>query len=65
MGSIKEIDIENRTYYFYNDIIDIKTFDSRNLKLDKKTYKDFDIYNIGYVTVKKIGENCKSLIFAH
>ena len=55
MGSIKEINIKNRTYYFYNDITDIKTFDSNNLKLDKKTYKDLDIYNIGYVTVKKIG----------
>ena len=56
MGSKKEINIKNRTYYFYNDIIDIKTFDSNNLKLDKKTYKDLDIYNIGYVTIKKIGD---------
>ena len=55
MGSIKEINIKNQTYHFYNDIIDIKTFDSNNLKLDKKTYKDLDIYNIGYVTIKKIG----------
>ena len=55
MGSIKEINIKNRTYYFYNDIIDIKTFDSNMLKLDKKSYKNLDIYNIGYVTVKKIG----------
>ena len=47
MGSIKEVNIKNRTYCFYNDIIDIKTFDSSNLKLDKKTYKDLDIYNIG------------------
>ena len=39
MGSIKEINIKNRTYYFYNDIIDIKTFDSNNLKVDKKTVK--------------------------
>ena len=49
--SIKEINIEECTYYFYNDIIDIETFDSKNLKLDKKTYKDLDIYNIGYVTI--------------
>ena len=28
MGSIKDINIKNRTYYFYNDNIDIKTFDS-------------------------------------
>ena len=55
MGPIKEINIKDRTYYLYNDIIDLKTFDSKNLKLDKKTYKDLDIYNIGYVTIKKIG----------
>ena len=56
MGSIKEINIKDRTYHFYNDIIDLKTFDSKNLKLDKKAYKDLDIYNIGYVTIKKIGD---------
>ena len=56
MGSIKEINIKERTYYFYNDIIYLKPFDSKNLKLDKKTYKDLDIYNSGYVTIKKIGD---------
>ena len=55
MGSIKQINIKNQTYYFYNDIIDIETFDSNMLKLDKKSYKNLDIYNIGYVTIKKIG----------
>ena len=55
MGSIKGRNIKDRTYYFYNDVIDIETFDSNNLKLDKKSYKDLDIYNIGYVTIKKIG----------
>ena len=55
MGTIKQIMIKNRTYYFYNDIIDIETFDSNMLHLDKKSYKDLDIYNIGYVTIKKIG----------
>ena len=39
MESIKEINIKNRTYYFHNDIIDLKTFDSKNLKLDKKRTK--------------------------
>ena len=56
MGSIKEINIKERTYYFYNDIIDIETFDSKNLKPDKKTYKDLDISNIEYVTIKNIGD---------
>ena len=46
MGSIKETNIKNRTYYFYSDIIDIEIFDSSNLRLDKKSYKDLDIYNI-------------------
>ena len=54
MGSIKEINIKNWTYYFYNDITDIKTLDS-NVKIRQKTYKNLDIYNIGYVTIKKIG----------
>ena len=55
MGSIKQKNIKNPTYYFYNDFIDIETFDSNKLKLDKKAYKDLDIYKIGYVTIKKIG----------
>ena len=36
MGSIKKVNIKNRTYYFYNYIIDIETFDSNMLKLEKK-----------------------------
>ena len=55
MGTTREINIKGRTYYFYNDIIELETFDSKNLKLDKKTYKNLDIHNIGYVTVKKLG----------
>ena len=54
MGEIKQIDIKNRTYYFYNDIIDLKDFDVRLLKIDKKSYKNIDIYNIGYITIKKL-----------
>ena len=54
MRSLKQINLKNRTYYFYNDIIDIETLDSNMLRLDKKTYKNLDIYNIGYVTVKKV-----------
>ena len=56
MGVVKQIDIKNRTYYFYNDMIDIKTFDSDLLKIDKKSYKDIGIYNIGYITIKKIDD---------
>ena len=54
MGEVKQINIKNRTYYFYNDIIDLKDFDARLLKIDKKSYKNIGIYNIGYITIKKI-----------
>ena len=53
MAEIKQINIKNRTYYFYNDIIDHKDFDARLLKIDKKSYKNIGIYNIGYITIKK------------
>ena len=55
MGTIKQIMIKNRTYYSYNYIIDIEAFNLNMLKLDKKSYKDLDIFNIGYVTIKKVG----------
>ena len=56
MGTVKQIDIKNKTHYFYNDMIDIKKFDSNLLKIDKKSYKDIGIYNIGYITIKKIDD---------
>ena len=55
MDTTKQINIKNRTYYFYNDIIDIENFDSDLLKIKKKSYKDIDIFIIGYVKKKKIG----------
>ena len=56
MGVIKQINIKTRTYYFYNDIIDLENFKSNLLKIDKKSYKDIGIYNIGYITIKKIDD---------
>ena len=56
MGEVKQINIKNRTYYFYNDIIDLKDFDAKLLKIDKKSYKNIDIYYIGYITIKKIDD---------
>ena len=60
MGEVKKINIKNRTYYFYNDIIDLKNFDARLLKGDKQSYKNIGIYNIGYITTKKI-DDCKNI----
>ena len=53
MGEVKQINIKNRTYYFYNDIIDLKNFEPNLLKIYKKSYKNIDIYYIGYITIKK------------
>ena len=36
MGTLKQIDTKNRTYYFYNDIIDLESFKSNLLKIDIK-----------------------------
>ena len=60
MGEAKQINTKYRTYYFYNDIIDLKNFKSNLLKIDKKSYKDIGIYNIGYITIKKI-DDCENI----
>ena len=52
MGEVKQINIKNRTYNFYNDIIDLKIFDAWLLKIDK----NIDIYYIGYITIQKIDD---------
>ena len=48
----RQLNIKNRTYYFYNDLINVLNFEASNLKLDKKTWKDTDIYFIGFVDKK-------------
>ena len=48
----KQINLKNRSNYFWNDQIWINNFDAKNLKLDKKSVMDIDIYYIGYVTKK-------------
>ena len=51
MGNIKQI-IKNQTYYFFDDMINIKDFDPSQIKIDKKSYKNIGTYHIGYITVK-------------
>ena len=60
MGEVKQINIKNRTYYFYSDIINMKNFDAILLKIDRKSYKDIGIYNIEYITIKKI-DDCENI----
>ena len=58
MKNLKKLSIDNPSYYFYNDIINLKDFHSNLLKIDKKQCKEIDIYYIVYITNQKIG-NCK------
>ena len=55
MEQVKEINIKNRRHYFFSDMFNIEEFDSNLLKIDKKSYKGTDIYYIGYMINKKIG----------
>ena len=54
MRTIKQINIKNRTYYFYNDIIDLESFKSNLLKIDKKSYKDIVFTILGILQLKKL-----------
>ena len=53
MSRIKEIVTKNHTYYFFNDMINIKNF-KICIKIDKKSYKNIIIYYIGYITIKNL-----------
>ena len=48
--AIRQLNIEGRRYYFYNDLINIKNFTINNLKLYKKGVLGNDVYYIGYIT---------------
>ena len=50
--AIRQLNIEGRTFYFYNDLINIKNFNNNNLKLDKKGVLGNDAYYVGYITKK-------------
>ena len=50
------VNIRNRKYYFFNDMINLSDFDSSLVKIDKKSYKDINVYFIGYITINKIDD---------
>ena len=60
MGNIKQINIKNRKYYFFNAMINIKDFDPSLIKIDKKLCKNISIYHIGYITIKSISD-CENI----
>ena len=51
-NKVKDISIKNHTYYFVDDISNVKYFNPNNFKLDEKLYKNSLIYYIGYVKIK-------------
>ena len=51
-NKVKDIDINNQTYYILDDIININIFDPSNIKIDEKSYKNILIHYIGYVTIE-------------
>ena len=59
MGETKELNVKNETYYFLDDMIDIKFF-SNLLKINKRPYKDIDVYYINYITIKKFSD-CENI----
>ena len=60
MGEVKQIEIKNQTYYFYNDMFNPRNLDPNLLKINKKHYKGINIYYIGYITIKKI-DDCENI----
>ena len=60
MGQVKELNIKNQTYYFFDNMINIKNFHSDLLKIDKKSYKVINIYYIGYITIKNFSD-CENI----
>ena len=58
---VKDINIINITYYFFNDIINIENFNSNDITIDKKSYKNILIYYNGYVTIKEYIKNYSAI----
>ena len=55
MEELRQIDIKNPSYYFYN-IIDFDEFDESKIKIDRKDFNDMNIYYLGYEYKKRITE---------
>ena len=47
----KDIDIEKHTYYFFDNIIDIKSFDPNKIKIDEKSNESILFNCLGYMTM--------------
>ena len=54
MEKVEDLNIKNQTYYYFDDIIDIRKFESNLLKIDKKSHRDFDIYYLVTLQLKSL-----------
>ena len=54
MGEVKQINIKNRIYYFYNNQINLKDFDAKLLKRDKKITKRLTFITLVMWLLKKL-----------
>ena len=60
MRQVKQINIKNQSYYFFDDMFDIRNFYSNSLTINKKSHKDIDVYNLGYIVIKKFSD-CENI----
>ena len=60
MGEVKQINIKNQKYYFFDNMVNIKNFHSNLLKIDETSHKDIDIYYVRYITIKKFSD-CENI----
>ena len=63
-NKVKDINIKNQTYYFFNDIINIENFDLNDIKIDEKTYKIYSYLLYWIRDNQKIPKSlqCKSFV---
>ena len=54
MVRIREMDIKNYIYYLFDVVINIKSLDLNNIKIDEKLYQDILIYYNGYMTSNSV-----------
>ena len=47
-NNVKDINVKKHTYYFFDDVMNIKDFDLNNIKIDEKSYKNILIYYIEF-----------------
>ena len=59
MGEVKELNIKS-AYHYFEDMVNIKDFHSNLLEINKKSYKDINIYYIGYIMIKKFSD-CENI----